>query len=127
MNAIIVEDNVKNLNILAQLLRMAGVNHTGVTNPLKLDEAIAPIQSADVVFVDLEMPGMNGYQVLEKMKADPRFTNVPIVAYTVHTNEIQNASQQGFDGFLGKPLSVERFPDQLQRILRHEPVWEAVS
>jgi DNA-binding NarL/FixJ family response regulator len=50
--------------------------------------------------------------------------NAPIIAYTVHLNEIANTRQLGFDGFLGKPLDVTRFPEQLARILRGEQLWE---
>jgi CheY-like chemotaxis protein len=82
------------------------------------------LAAIDVVFLDLEMPGANGYQVLEKLRADPRFQSVPVVAYTVHVSEISVAHEQGFHSFLGKPLDADRFPDQLARILSGESVWE---
>jgi two-component system, cell cycle response regulator DivK len=72
------------------------------------------------------MPGLNGYQVIEALKADARFASVPFVAYTVHISEIQAAHQRGFDGFLGKPLNADKFPDQLARILKGEQVWETM-
>jgi two-component system cell cycle response regulator DivK len=38
--------------------------------------------------------------------------------------QLTKARQAGFDGFLGKPLDMDRFPDQVRRILAGEPVWE---
>jgi DNA-binding NarL/FixJ family response regulator len=48
---------------------------------------------------------------------------VPVVAYTVHVSEINRAYQLGFHSFIGKPIDPDKFPDQLARILRGEPVW----
>ena len=69
------------------------------------------------------MPNGDYYQLFRNIKADPRLAEVPVIAYTVHTSEIEQARQVGFDGFLGKPLSTTEFPDQIQRILRGEQVW----
>ena len=38
--------------------------------------------------------------------------------------QMKKAKESGFDGFLGKPLDPDRFPDQIRRILNGEPVWE---
>ena len=43
--------------------------------------------------------------------------------YTVHVSEIGVARDLGFHSFLGKPLDVDKFPEQLKRILNDEPVW----
>lgn len=125
-HAIIIDDNVKNLSVLAQLLAEQGVTSTQITNPRTMEMALNAVTQADVVFVDLEMPGMDGFGVLEKLKADPRFANAPFVAYTVHISEISVAHARGFDAFIGKPIDPDRFPDQLARIFRGEPVWETL-
>jgi len=122
--AVIIDDNAKNVHVLARLLSTEGVSSLEVTNSSKLETALKQINSVSVIFVDLEMPGVNGYQVLEKLKADNRFKTVPVIAYTVHVSEINVALQKGFDGFLGKPLDADTFPDQLARILNGEAVWE---
>jgi two-component system cell cycle response regulator DivK len=78
----------------------------------------------DVVFLDLEFPNSDGFQLIHELRAQPALANVPIIAYTVHTSEQNEAQAAGFDGFIGKPLNVNRFPDQLRRILNGESVWE---
>ncbi len=125
-HALIIDDNSKNVMVLANMLAEEQVTTTNVTHPQQLDGVLSNLSGVDVVFLDLEMPGLDGYQVLEKLKADARFQGVPVVAYTVHVSEIHTASQLGFDSFLGKPLNADKFPSQLQRILRGEPVWETV-
>ena len=122
--AVIIDDNTKNLSVLARLLANEGINSIQIANPNNLDMALEQAANIVIIFVDLEMPGDNGYEVLAKLKADGRFQSVPVVAYTVHVSEMNTAYQQGFDGFLGKPLDSDRFPDQLGRILNGEQVWE---
>jgi CheY-like chemotaxis protein len=122
-HALIIDDNAKNLNVLAQLLTQEGVSITSVGNPKQLGVVMDTADKVDVVFLDIEMPGMNGYDVLEKLKSDQRFSSVPIVAYTVHISEINRAHELGFHSFLGKPLDPDEFPGQLASILRGEPVW----
>jgi two-component system, cell cycle response regulator DivK len=123
-HAIIIEDNVQNSTVLMKLLSQSGVSATQVSDSNKLDSALQSVKGADVVFLDLEMPGKNGYEVFEALKADTRFQSIPIVAYTVHVSEINEAHKLGFHSFLGKPLDSDRFPDQLARILSGEPVWD---
>lgn len=124
--AMIVDDNTKNLHILAKMLEAEGVSTVEVPSPTHLDDVLAEIDALDVIFLDLEMPGLNGYEVLEVLKADPRFAHVPVVAYTVHVSEITVAHKLGFHSFIGKPLDMEKFPSQLSRILAGEHVWETV-
>jgi two-component system cell cycle response regulator DivK len=122
LNALIVEDNVKNLQILAMLLSDQGISHTAVTDPKHMEAALDA--KIDIVFLDLEMPGLTGYEVMEQLKADGRFKGIPFVACTVHSGEMNKAHDLGFDSFIGKPLDPDRFPEQLTRILHGEGVWE---
>lgn len=123
-HALIIDDNAKNVSVLAHLLADESVTHTQVTNTNQITGAVESLSQVDVVFLDLEMPGLNGYEVLAKLKGELGFEQVPVVAYTVHVSEINNAHQNGFDGFIGKPINPDKFPNQLARILRGESVWE---
>ena len=123
-HALIIDDNSKNVSVLARLLATEQVKTTQLTHPKQLDGTLAGLGPVDVVFLDLEMPDMDGYQVLQHLKANPKFQSVPVVAYTVHLSEITVAHEHGFDGFLGKPLDSDQFPNQLARILNGEAVWE---
>jgi two-component system cell cycle response regulator DivK len=122
--ALIIDDDPKNVNVVSHLLSGAGLRSISVTDPRKLETIVQQLQDCSVVFLDLEMAGKDGFQVLQELKTDPRFQTVPIIACTVHVSEIQVAYQRGFNGFIGKPLDSDRFPDQLARILNGEAVWE---
>jgi len=120
-HALLIDDNPQNLRVIAQLLAKQGIDTTEIYDPLAL-ETVLPDEQPDVIFLDLEMPGTNGYAVRDTLRT--HYPDAPIIAYTVHVSEINHAREVGFDGFLGKPLDTARFPDQIARILRHEPVWE---
>ncbi len=122
-HALIVDDNRTNVNVLAELLALEGATTTQVYDPAQLDSALAEAPAVDVIFLDLEMPHLTGYEVLEALQAEPRFQDVPVVAYTVHVSEINEARRRGFHSFLGKPLDSEAFSTQFARILQGERVW----
>lgn len=127
-HALVIDDNLLNIEVLCMMLTYAGLSTTPLDHLQFLDQTLARLTESmmrvDVAFVDLEFPNGDGYQVLRKLKALPAFAKVPIVAYTVHTSEIDIARRNGFDSFLGKPLNTRRFPEQLRQILDHQPVWE---
>jgi CheY-like chemotaxis protein len=122
--ALVIDDNPQNLRVLSQLLSKQGVNCYELTDSTKLQSLLPTIPQVDVIFLDLEMPGQDGYTAKELLRSF--FGHTPIIAYTVHVSEINMVQQLGFDGFLGKPLDSGRFPGQLARILKGEPVWERV-
>ncbi|MCC7207344.1 MAG: response regulator [Anaerolineae bacterium] len=124
LHALVVEDNAQNANVLGNLLAKRGITCTKVFNPRHMESTLEGLDHVDIVFLDLEMPGASGYDVLDTLRHDARFDNVPMVAYTVHISEINTAYRVGFHSFLAKPIDPDRFGDQLARILRGERVWE---
>ncbi|MBC7813550.1 MAG: response regulator [Burkholderiales bacterium] len=123
-HALIIDDNAKNVSVLARLLSEEDVSNTQVMHPKQLEAALTVLPDIHLVFLDLEMPGSSGYEVLALLRADSRFDAVPIVAYTVHVSEINVALRHGFDSFLGKPIDPDKFPEQLKRLLNGDAVWE---
>lgn len=121
--ALIIDDTLGNIEALAQLLTLEGVESVWASSPRAIPDSVEAGQIG-VVFLDLEFPNDDGLQALQCLKADPRLVAAKFVAYTVHTSEQNEAYSAGFDAFIGKPLSVERFPAQFDRILKGESVWE---
>lgn len=126
VHALVIEDNARNISVIGSLLAKQGITHTGLLDPINLEETLAKLEFLDLVFLDLEMPNRNGYEVIESLKTDPRFRTIPIVAYTVHLSEMNTAYQYGFHSFLPKPIDPDRFPEQVSRILKGERIWERV-
>lgn len=121
---LIIDDNALNLDVMAQLVKREGFEPIAVANPRHLNAVLEVIDTPRLVFLDIEFPNADGMKLIHTMREHPNLAAVRIVAYSVHTSELNEAREAGFDGFLGKPLSVERFPEQLRRILAGEPVWE---
>ncbi len=124
INALLIDDDRLNLEVLNRFLTREGIACTLVQDVKHICSAIAAPAEISLVFLDLEMPRANGYEVLSVLRG-ALGAAVPIVACTVHVNEIANARQLGFDGFISKPLDQKRFPEQVRRILDGEPVWES--
>ncbi len=123
-HALIIDDNHTNIDVLAMLLENEGVTHTAIDSLRQLSACLDELSSLDVVFLDLEFPNGTGFRAISQLQEDPRLQDIPIVAYTVHTSQINEAKEAGFHSFLGKPLKPKQVPGQLQRILNNEPVWD---
>lgn len=123
-HALIVDDNISNVEALKLLLERENVTSTTLTSPINLPELLETLSPVDLVFLDLEFPNYHGFDLLAQLQADPRLAGATFVAYTVHISEQNEARQAGFHSFIGKPLDIHRFPGQLQRILNGEHVWE---
>ena len=123
---LVVEDNVSNFLLMARLLGILGVHCEWKTSGYEVVEYADTLPRVDLILMDIRLPYEDGYEALRKLRSSPTLRSVPVVAVTAYANEEQlsRARSAGFDGFLGKPLDPDRFPDQVQRILAGEPVWE---
>lgn len=127
---LIVEDNSDNLFILTALLRtkvkVRYVN--GRASGRQLFKLLDSLEDKEVhlILQDLQIPHEDGYTILEQIRVHPRLQATRVVAVTANVmpEDVERTRQAGFDGFLGKPIDRRRFPDQIERILRGERVWE---
>jgi CheY-like chemotaxis protein len=122
--ALIVEDDSYSVEILGQYLQLLGVDYRAVSDGKSILEKMNAFSRIDLVFIDLELVGQSGYNVLTSIRSETRWDGVPIVAYTSHIHEKYRAREAGFHSFLGKPLNSSVFPIQLRRMLNNEPVWD---
>jgi CheY-like chemotaxis protein len=118
--AMIIEDDVNSAKVLAHLLNKNSFDSVTIMDYRQL----AMQEKPDIVFVDLEMPQRNGYEILEELLKDSHYQSIPIVATSVHTGELKNVQSAGFSSFISKPLSKDKFPKQLSSILNGEAVWD---
>ncbi len=121
--ALIIEDNPGDSKILAFLLNRLGFQ-CATLDGYGVRDALSEAPVPDLIFLDLEMPELNGYQVLKELKSIPDFAGVPVVAYTSHTSEMAAARDAGFHSFLGKPLESAEFRKQVEQIVSGSSVWE---
>ena len=123
---LVVEDNVSNFVLIARLLGFMGIHCEWKTSGYEVVEYADTLPRLDLILMDIRLPYEDGYGAMKKIHSSERLKSVPIVAVTAEASQEQmnKARSAGFDGFLGKPLDPDRFPDQVRRILNGEPVWE---
>lgn len=123
LHALIIDDDAYSVHVMEMLLDQNDIAYTAVIDPTDLVDVLRDLKKVDIIFLDLEMPKLDGYEVLKILK-ERVGPEVPIVACTVHTAEIKTTRKLGFSSFIAKPLNTDYFSDQLHRILKGEPVWE---
>lgn len=123
---LVVEDNVSNFVLIARMLGYLGIHCEWKTSGYEVVEYADTLPHLDLILMDIRLPYEDGYGALKKIRSAEHLRAIPIVAVTAEASQDQmtKARESGFDGFLGKPLDPDRFPDQIHRILNGEPVWE---
>jgi len=121
-HALIIDDTLSNISIMAKLLTGVNFTYTAVSDPTTLAQAVESLTVVDIVFTDLNLDGLTGYDVLHQLREWG--IHAPIVACSVYTDEIIRARQMGFSAFIGYPLKIGHFTTQVGRILAGESVWE---
>jgi two-component system cell cycle response regulator DivK len=79
----------------------------------------------DVIFLDIQMPHHDGYEMLRMLRGDSAYERSKVIAMTanVMATDVQELRKVGFDGLIGKPILKDIFPDLLKKILNGESVW----
>jgi len=126
ITVLVVEDNVSNFVLIARMLGYMGIHCEWKTSGYEVVEFADTLPHLDLILMDIRLPYEDGYGALRKIRSSPHLKDTLVVAVTAEASQeqINKAKQAGFDGFLGKPLDMDRFPDQVRRILMGEPVWE---
>jgi CheY-like chemotaxis protein len=80
----------------------------------------------DFILLDIALPEMDGFQVLQEIRKIPALNTVKVVAFTANLfqDAIERYRMAGFHSYIGKPISVAGFRASIQRILDHDSVWE---
>jgi two-component system cell cycle response regulator DivK len=125
-NVLVIDDDDNNLLITTELLRMIGVKNINARasgrQGLKLAESMAQV---DLILLDIQLPHEDGYTILERIRISPKLKGTCVVAVTANVlpQDEARARAAGFDGFIGKPLDFDRFPQQIMTLLGGGPVW----
>ena len=124
---LVVEDNLQNLLLIARLLAFIGVRrYEWKASGWQVLEFADTMPRVDLVLMDLHLPYEDGYDALAKLRNDKHFANTRVVAVTADANpaSMEKAKNAGFDGFLGKPIDPDKFPNQIIEILQGKSSWD---
>lgn len=123
---LVVEDNVGNFMLIARMLSSLGVHCEWKTTGFEVVEFAEKIPEISLILMDMRLPYEDGYGAFKKLRENEKFKHIPVVAVTAVSgaDQMKKAKKAGFDGFIGKPLNPDRFPEQIKKILSGSPVWE---
>jgi len=104
---LLVEDNEVNQMVARRLLEKAGLKVSVADNGYKALEMIDK-EEFDLVFMDVQMPEMDGLETTRRLRADPRFVDLPILAMTAHAlQEDRDISlEAGMNDHITKPINL---------------------
>jgi DNA-binding response OmpR family regulator len=113
----VVDDNELHLQLIAYLLKKEGFEvftfKSGIEGLNWLKD-----NKADVILLDLQLPIMNGIEILTEIKRDERHKNMKTIAITAQQKyEGKSFTEYGFDGHILKPINSKKFSDDLKKII----------
>ena len=108
-NILVVDDNPDKLLLLESALKLAGYRVTTATDG---DEALAAIESyqPDLVITDVMMPRMNGYELAQRIRSNPRTKFIPVIMQTAagrRVEDLRRASEVGALGYITDPTDLD--------------------
>jgi CheY-like chemotaxis protein len=104
---LVVEDNEKNMKLFRDVLQASGFATLEATTA---EEGIdlAAAHRPSLVLMDVQLPGIDGVEALERLRADDRTAAIPVLAVTAQamSGDRERFADAGFDGYLSKPVDV---------------------
>ncbi len=117
---LIVEDNIINQKVVLSVLAKSGmILHVATNGKEAVDFIRSSTMPISFIFMDINMPIMDGYRATELIRSDERFVNVPIVALTalVSDHEIEKMFDMGTNAYLPKPVRIDTLYSALKMFL----------
>jgi two-component system cell cycle response regulator DivK len=114
-----VEDNDDNVYMLKMRLELLDGFEVVVAEDGEKGCAAALAERPDIILMDLELPGMDGWEAARRLKSHPETRNIPIIALSAHVlaDARERALAAGCDEFDGKPVDFDRLLATIRRLL----------
>ncbi|MBU2511181.1 response regulator [bacterium] len=114
---LVVDDTPENIDILVGILKESYRVKAAISGEKALKSAKK--NPPDLILLDIMMPGMDGYQVFEQLKADPVTANVPVVFVTGRSEsaDLEKGMAMGARGYLTKPVDPVKVTTLVHEIL----------
>ena len=114
---LLVDDSTTNLTLVNALLSSTYTLYTAI-NGIRMFQLLNNIKP-DLILLDIEMPEMDGYEVLKRLKSDDATTGIPVVFLTAHGTEEHGSKSlpSGAAGYITKPFSPQLLLNTIERVL----------
>lgn len=114
-----IEDDANNRMLVRRILMASDIQVTEADNAFTGIE-LAINNPPDLILMDVSMPGMDGLTATARIRDTPAISQIPVVALTANVMEgdRERTLNAGCDGYIGKPIDVDTFVDQIIQYLR---------
>lgn len=115
---LLIEDNPTNLELMTYLLKAFG-HATCSAADGEAGVQLALETSPDLILCDIALPKLDGFGVVQRLKAEPAMAAVPVIAVTASAmvGERDKIIAAGFDGYISKPITPETFVSEVESYL----------
>lgn len=116
MRILVIEDTPELAELVDIVLRASGHKvRTAADGPQGL--LLAQLQVPDLILVDVQLPGMDGFEILRQLRRDARFNECPIVALTAFAvrGDRERILDAGFTGYIAKPVRPKQLIEEVAR------------
>ncbi len=118
IKVLIAEDSAVNRELLRELLEVRGCEVSEACDGQEALEVIAR-EAPEVLLLDINMPRLDGFGALQKIRENPLTANLPVLAVTAYAmrGDQEKVFTAGFDGYLSKPIDAAVLGRELTRVL----------
>ncbi len=115
---LIVEDNPMNMELILDLLEFYGHDVTEAEDGIKALERLAE-ERFDIILLDMQLPKMDGLEVLERIKMNPSTACIPVIAVTAHAmkGSEEHFIEMGCVDYISKPIDINKFRKLIDKYL----------
>ena len=119
---LIIEDNERNRKLARDILAHAGFE-TLEAGSAEAGLELVATRCPGVVLMDVQLPGIDGLQALQRLRSDPATAGIPVIAVTAFAMKADRERflAAGFDRYVEKPLDIREFPRQVAAALAGAP------
>ena len=125
-----IEDNCSNLRIVAAILKMQSnillLSAMEGEYGLELANDYLP----ELILLDINLPDMNGYEILDELKSKPATKDIPVIAVTADAmlDDVERGFKAGFRHYITKPIKLDFFVETINKVLdEYEKCKDEVS
>ena len=120
----VVEDEPENRLFIGLMLRTEGYDVVEADDGPSAFELLSA-QEPDLILLDVMMPGLNGWEVFEKLRENPRWARIPVVMLTALAQraDVERAVELGVDGYLTKPFEPADLIHKIEETLSQRAAY----
>jgi CheY-like chemotaxis protein len=118
LKVLIAEDNPVNRELLRELLEMQGFEVFEACDGLEALARVAEVRP-DLLVLDIGMTGLDGLGVIQRIRANPDFARLPVLAATAYAmrGDRENILDAGFDGYISKPINPSALKEAISQLI----------